>query len=308
MKQANPRLIGAFVLGGIALAVAALVLLSSQDLFAKKRRFVMYYQQSVKGLRLGAPVQLRGVPIGQVIAIDGIYEPERATITPRVTIEVKPETLLNVELPDDPSQYPVLPALESHGLRASLRSQSLLTGQLYVSLDFFPDKPVRKLGGEVDTYPEMPTIDSGLDQTLAMLEDLPIEEALLQATETLAAAETLIESLADQTLAKLQSLPIEEALVQATETLAAVERLIEDPMVAEAIRDFGVVAEDTDKLVIEVQAAAARLSKTLADDGALNQELLTVLREISSAARSVRKLADELERSPESLLRGKRQP
>ncbi len=79
-------------------------------------------------------------------------------------------------------------------------------------------------------------------------------------------------------------------------------------MVAEAIRDFGVVAEDTDSLVIEVQAAAARLSKTLADDGALNQELLTVLREISSAARSVRRLADELERRPESLLRGKRQP
>ncbi len=274
MKQANPRLIGAFVLGGIALAVAALVLLSSQDLFAKKRRFVMYYQQSVKGLRLGAPVQLRGVPIGEVIAIDGIYEPERATITPRVTIEVKPETLLNVELPDDPSQYPVLPALESHGLRASLRSQSLLTGQLYVSLDFFPDKPVRKLGGEVDIYPEMPTIDSGLDQTLSMLQDLPIKEALLQATET----------------------------------LAAVERLMEDPMIAEAIRNFDAVAEATDDLVIEVQGTAARLSERLADDGALNQELLTVLREISSAARSVRKLADELERRPESLLRGKRQP
>ena len=96
MKEANPRLIGAFVLGGVALAVAALVFLSSQDLFEKKRRFVMYYQQSVKGLRLGAPVQLRGVPIGQLMAIDGIYEPERATITPRVTIEVNPETLWQI--------------------------------------------------------------------------------------------------------------------------------------------------------------------------------------------------------------------
>ena len=271
MKEANPKLIGAFVLGGVALAVVALVFLSSQDLFAKKRRFVMYYQQSVKGLRLGAPVQLRGVPIGEVIAIDGIYDPEGATITPRVTIEVKPETLLNVELPDDPSQYPVLPALEPHGLRASLGSQSLLTGQLYVALDFFPDKPVRKLGGEVDAYPEMPTIDSGLDQTLAALQDLPIEEALIQATDTLAAAEALIEN----------------------------------PMLADAIRDLDTLLVDADGMVIELRDTGALLNEQVADDGALNHELLTALREISSAARPVRALADELERSPESLLRGK---
>jgi paraquat-inducible protein B len=302
LKQANPRLIGAFVLGGVALAVTALVFLSSQDIFAKKRRFVMYFQQSVKGLHVGAPVQLRGIPIGEVIAIDGIYEPDRATITPRITIEVKPETLVNVELPDDPSEYPVLPALEDFGLRASLRSQSLLTGQLYVSLDFLPDKPVRKLGREVDAYPEMPTIDSGLDQTLA----------------------------------KLQDLPVEEALVQATDALAAIERMIEDPVIIEAIRDLDTLMKDADDMVIELRGVAAllneqlgedggldalvkgtdamvielrnvagRLNERIAEDGALNQELLTALREISASARSVRELADELERRPESLLRGK---
>ncbi len=297
MRQVNSRLLGAFVLGAIVLAVAAVAFLGGDDLFAKRRRFVAYFQQSIKGLRVGAPVQFRGIPIGEVTAIEGVYDPASQSVTPRILLEVKPETLVNVHLPDDERKYPVLPNLVPHGLRLSLRTQSLLTGQLYVAMDFHPGEAPRWLDSAEDPYPELPTIDSGLDETLA----------------------------------KLQALPIEEMLVQATRTLEAAEEVLRDPQLGHVIASLGVFLRDADALVVEArgslenlegrlsrdtltsiegamrqaESALGLLQDRLSEDGALNQELLTALRDISSAARGVRALAWELEEHPESLVRGR---
>ncbi len=190
MKESNPKLIGAFIIGGVALAVLAAVLFSSEEYFTPKRQFVAYFQQSVTGLNVGAPVKFRGIPCGEVLAIDGIYDPDVGSMTPRVTLEFLPETLVNARVEE--GEYTLLPFLLQNGLRASLKSQSLLTGQLYVSLDFNPNTPERRLGGSADEFPELPTLDSVFDEALATLSELPIEEVVARVGSTLQAAEEIL--------------------------------------------------------------------------------------------------------------------
>ena len=311
MKQPNPRLIGAFVLGAVLLSVAALVYLSSQDLFAKRRRFVTYFQQSVKGLKLGAPVQFRGIPIGEVIGIEGVYDSEVGSVTPRLLLEVKPETLVNVQLPDDESEYPVLPSLISQGLRATLRSQSLLTGQLYVSLDFHPEKAVRRLTRGDDPYPELPSIDTGLDQTLAKLEDLPIEEVLICASKALASADALLSNPdLERTIGALPALVsnVDGLAVAASGAVVDLEeQLSEQTLVSaeEALEQAEQTMASGGAALEQAQRTLAVFERRASQDDALTLELLTTLRDVSAAARSIRGLAEELERHPESIVRGK---
>ena len=190
MKEANPKLIGLFVIGGIVLVVAALLLFSSQDFLTPKRLFVAYFQQSVNGLQVGAPVRFRGIPVGEVLQIEGVYDPDTGHMLPRVTVEFHPEAMENAKVQE--GEYTLLPLLLNNGMRASLKSASLLTGQLYVALNFRPKVPERYLGGGKDQYPELPTIDSGLDKTIEKFSDLPIKELLESMSSALEAAEDLL--------------------------------------------------------------------------------------------------------------------
>jgi len=317
MKKTDPKLIGIFVLGGLMLVVAALVLFSSQDYFTPKRQFVAYFHQSVNGLNVGAPVRFRGIPVGEVLAIEGVYEPDTGNMIPRLILEFRPETLENAAVRE--GEYTLFPLLLKNGLRASLKSASLLTGQLYVSLDFHPNVPVRTLGNENDKYPEMPTIDSGFDETLAKLSELPFEEVLARMGSTLAALEEILRNPnisdalaalpglladADSTVVELEKFVTGELTITAataTETLESARGSLRT-----------LAAKLADESLVQLDSSLAQFDKTLqlvekrlGQDDPLSYELLTTLREVSSAARSMRDLADSLEEHPESLLRGK---
>ena len=318
MKKANPKLIGAFVIGGLALVVTALVLFSSQDLFTPKRFFVAYFQQSVNGLNVGAPIRFRGIPVGEVLRIDGVYDPETGNMIPRLTLEFHPETMENAYV--EKGEYTLLPALLASGMRASLKSASLLTGQLYVSLDFHPGTPARYLGSGIDDYPELPTLDSGLDQVIAKLTELPIEELIAHLSSALAAAEDLLRHPGlDESLAVLPTL-----LTDADMTLVDLRHFMNRDLVAVAgeARQTLVAARSalqllsttiTEESLVQVNSTLTEFEETLQllqerldANEPLIHELTAALREIGGAARSVRDLADALEEHPESLVRGKR--
>ncbi len=320
MKDANPKLIGVFVIGGIILLVAALVLFSSQDLFTPKRQFVAYFQQSVNGLNIGAAVRFRGIPVGKVTQINGVYDPKTGNMLPRLTIEFLPETLENAIVEE--GEYTLFPLLLKNGMRASLKSTSLLTGQLYVSLDFYPDAPIRTLGGETDEYPEMPTIESGLDEFINKLSDLPLEDVLVRAAGALAAAEDL-----------LRNPEIDKALLALAPLLTDADTTFLD-LRQYLNHDLKAVTDEVRQTLSTTQNSVATLTKVLTDetlvrvnntlgefesllqvvqqrlglDDPLSHELLTTLRELGRAAQSVRNLADHIEEHPESLLRGKTTP
>jgi len=317
MKEASPKLIGVFVIGALVLLIASLVLFSSQDLFTPKRFFVAYFNQSVNGLNVGAQMRFRGIPVGEVLKIDGVYDPETGNMIPRLTLEFHPETMENAVVEE--GEYTLLPFLLARGMRASLKSASLLTGQLYVALDFHPGTPERYLGSGLDEYPELPTIDSGLDQAIAKLSGLPIEELFVRMNGALSAVEDLLRNPhIDESLAALPTL-----LTDADTTLVDLRQYINRDL-ADATQNASralTVARTSlqsltqtisDETLVQVDATLAELENTLkkvhqhleANDP-LMYELLGALHEIASAARSVRDLADTLEEHPESLVRGK---
>lgn len=317
MKEPNPKLIGMFVTGGVTLIVTALILFSSNDLFAQKRFFVAYFQQSVQGLNIGAAVRFRGIPIGKVTHIDGIYDPDTGNMIPRLTLEVRPETLVNAVLEED--EYNLFQLLLKNGMRASLKAESLLTGHLYVSLDFHPDKPVRFLGTGDEDYPEMPTIDSGLDAALAKLSHLPIEELITRAAAAMAATEDLLrdpniraalDSLAlllqhtDETVVDVNALvqnnlgntltEIDQTLISARASISTLTERVADGSLKQA-----------DAMMHELEQSLILLQVRMSRDDPLNHELLAVLRQIAAAAKSISALTDYLEEHPEALLKGK---
>lgn len=321
MKEANPKLIGLFVIGSISLVVVALLLFTAQDFLTPKRFFVAYFQQSVNGLYVGAAVRFRGIPVGKVTEISGVYEPESGHMIPRVTIEFHPESMEDAKVEE--GEYTLLPLLLEQGMRASLKSSSLLTKQLYVALEFQPDKPERYLGSKYDdAHPELPTIDSGLDMTIDMLSDLPIEEVIARLRSTLEAAEEVFKNPhVNEALATLPAL-----LSDVDATAVDIRKLVNGDLataVSEASQTLEVTRSSIQSLTTTVtEESLVQVSSTLTDlgdtlqlaqkrmsaDDVLMYELLAAIREMRSAAQSVRDLADALEEHPEAIIRGKKRP
>lgn len=317
MKKNNPSVIGLFVIGSATILMAAIALFSNQDFFTPKREFVIYFQQSVNGLHVGAPVRFRGIPVGEVIEIDGLYDPQTGIMIPRIKIEFRPETLEGAVVHE--GEYTLFPALLANGIRASLKSASLLTGQLYVALEFQPDTPERYLGSGNDEVPEMPSHDSGFDEALAKLSELPVEEVLVRASGALSAAEDLMRN--PDVRESLKHLPV--LLQSADETMIEFERFVN--------RDLSLAARDASKLLVSTTQSVDELAEILSSDtlsrvaGVLIQieetvllartrlekndplmvEMQSTLTNIRKAARAVRDLAESIEEQPESLLRGK---
>jgi paraquat-inducible protein B len=163
MTRANPAVVGGFVVGAIALTVIGLLLFGDTGWFVQRNQYVAYFPGSVKGLQVGAPVDFRGVTIGQVTEIRVQYDPQKVSARIPVIMEIDPTQIEVVGRDQAVAQSAEPERLIEAGFRAQLQSQSLLTGLLFVNLDFYPDKPTRLVGGD-EPYPEIPTIPADLEQ------------------------------------------------------------------------------------------------------------------------------------------------
>jgi paraquat-inducible protein B len=200
-SKINPTTIGAFVVGAVVLAVAGTLLFGGGKFFQEKLPYVLFFDSTVEGLNVGAPVIFRGVQVGQVTEVAAIANPQTFNIVIRVKIELVRGVLKVGESSgrfQDPHQ--AYEALVQKGIRASLRMQSFVTGLLFVALDFHPDTPV-KLTGLDPTYPEIPTIPSDMDQlkssiqqAMADLRKLPLEAILTEVLTVLKRADTLLDA------------------------------------------------------------------------------------------------------------------
>jgi paraquat-inducible protein B len=163
MSKANPAVIGGFVIGAIALIVVGLLVFGSTNWFTQRNNYIAYFPGSVNGLRAGAPVSFRGVTIGQVTEIKVMFNPETVSAQIPVVMELDPSQI-EMTAPDPAaSERQDAERLIKAGLRAQLQSQSLLTGLLFVNLDFGRLGQARLVGGP-QPYPEIPTIPSELEQ------------------------------------------------------------------------------------------------------------------------------------------------
>ena len=177
-KEVSKALIGAFILGAVILAVIAVLVFGSGSFFQDSERYVMHFTGSVKGLNTGAPVQLKGVPIGKVISINLEYSPTDESFFTQVIVEVPTGSVKIIGETDMGNPENSRLATEATidflikiGFRAKLVLQSFVTGQLLVAFDFYPDTPVNLMGFN-DDLQELPTLPSDMEALTKTFESI----------------------------------------------------------------------------------------------------------------------------------------
>jgi paraquat-inducible protein B len=299
-KQASKTLIGAFILGALGLVVAGVIVFGSGKLFRKVEKAVMYFEGSVRGLQVGAPVMFRGVQIGHVTNIVMEFNAKDLTALIPVYTEFYPGKIVPIGGGGGSFDQQYRQALIEKGLRAQLVLQSFVTGQLLVDVDFHPGTPIRLVGLEKE-YPEIPTIPSGIEKLTKTFEELPVKQIADRLNEALAGINKLLNSRDLQ--ASIGSL---NQLLKDTDALAKnlntkVEHL-DSEQIASSIKETLSAAQGT---LNETRKAVENINGIAAQNANLGYEIGRTLEQIAELSRSIRVLADYLERHPEALLRGK---
>lgn len=319
-RKANPVLVGSFVLGGVLLAVLAVVAFGSGRLFRDTGTFISYFEGSVTGLDIGAPVRFRGIDVGSVR--DVLLDLPNTTRTDRdlriaVVYDLDRESLESrgaMSRLADPFDIDTLLAL---GIRASLATESLLTGRKYIALDLDAVNPAPRVPVEGSPYPEIPSVNTGFerieDAVFSIIRDLgavPLDSLVNVAIETFRDVGTLASSPAlaaaierlpgtidrlDATVGSLQELlvrvdsavvPVTEGVRRTTEQTTAAMRQLEA-----TLAEVGVVLDD--------------VGGTFEPESPVLVEFERAMIELSGASRALRDLADYLERNPSAVIRGR---
>ncbi len=308
--------IGAFIIGALLIALATLVFVLGSGLGVERTRVVMVFDSSVKGLSIGAPVALRGVEIGQVTGINLILDNDAANLIMLVEADV---SSANVQSSQRTSEE-MIDDLIGRGLRAQLNLQSLLTGLLYVQLDFHPDTPAQLARIDSD-YTQIPTIPTGLEKFTRQIESLDIAQIAADVQSIAASIDEFISQdefrqlprELGKTLAGVQSLTTELQTAVASASPGLDQVLAStDHLVNQASETLPTLNTMLDRNLATLQAAASAFEKTMteidglvAPDSATTYQLNQALRELAMAGRALQLLAKTIEEQPESLLRGK---
>ncbi|NNL77720.1 MAG: MCE family protein [Desulfobacterales bacterium] len=196
-KQANKTAIGVFVVGAVAMIIVAIVIFGSGKFFTKTEIYVAYFQGSVKGLRIGAPVVFRGVKVGEVTDILIHANLQDLSIEIPVVFQIEPERFSELAAANR-GRRKMVDNLIKRGLRAQLQMQSLVTGQLVINLDFDPDEPVRLLGKVGKDFGkdvlEVPTIQTSMQMLEKTMEEVPLEDLARSIQNSLNGIERIVNS------------------------------------------------------------------------------------------------------------------
>jgi len=342
--KASKTLIGAFVVGAVILIAAGLMVFGGGKFMKKTQEFVLFFEGSVKGLSVGSPVLVGGVKIGSVKRIDIEYNAKTLVFYVPVFIEIEPNRIRLIKGERMPMAE-MLPRLIKRGLRAQLTMGSLITGQLIVELEYYPDTPVKLIGLDRD-YPEIPTIPSTFQAIFDTLKDLPLKktlESLITAVKALenilkspeipeilhttnlamADARRLINDLnsrvgpladgLDATVAEYKKIAInvnekvDPLMENVNHTVTDARKLVKnmDEKLKTLAAKIAEGLEASHEAMEQARKTLAILQSRLGKDSPLLNQLENTLREFNEMARSIRSLANYLSRHPEALLRGK---
>lgn len=319
-RKANPALVGAFVVGAIALAVVGLVVFGSGQMFKHTFKFVCFFPGAVDGLNIGAPVKFKGVEIGSVTDIRLRLEGQKAVDALQVSQGVRIPVMIEIDNDklvgrgtkglQDPGR---LKHTIDLGLRAQLASQSLVTGLLFVQLDFKPDTEATLVlppDSELREIPTIPTsmeqIQSAAQQIIHKLEDMHFEELVKSATETVDGINKVVNSPGLQRT--IEALPETVANINQAVTSLRDLTVSLDHKEGPLLESVKVTSDKTGAALEQARATLQSLQALIDPNAPLANRLISSLQEISDAARSVRLLADYLERNPSAVVRGKEVP
>lgn len=283
--------------------------------YTEKVVYALYFDGSVNGLAVGAPVQFKGIKIGSVRDISLEIDEEQKKYYIPVLIEIEPQRIKISEDGDEirsivetrELRQKIIKNLIKRGLKAKLKASNFLTGQLIVDLDLMPDKQavyVKKSGG----YPEIPTVSADLEEitsTLAQLvekiDKLPIEKLGNSLANTVDGFDKFINS------GELQA-TIKEYRELAVSIRVVAENIDKEtlPKIGTTLGDAESALKKVDQTLTSAQSMFANANGLIADGSPFKYDVTSMLQELAAASRAVRSLAEFLERNPSSLISGKR--
>lgn len=328
--KANPTRIGFFVIGAIVLLVGCLIVFGSGRFFEKTLSFVAFFEGSLSGLSVGAPVTFRGIPIGSVTDVKVQLFPQGRTARIPVYFDVVPEKLEIMGEVTGTRQERIKQLIDV-GMRAELVSQSLVTGQLGIEISMQPGTAVKLVGGD-PSVDEMPTVPSPIQQLMGELQKIKLDQLVESANALITQVATIVSAPEVQELAPEVASLIAEArtllvdldaeikptvtslrgatdaakmmLDQGQDTLAKI-----DAGLSPAIADVRQLVRELDAglpaTLRRLDATLAAVEASVKPESAVMKDVRSALSQVANAARSLRKLADTLERDPSALIRGK---
>lgn len=331
-QKANPVIIGFFVIGAVIVMLVAVVVLGSISFNDERCNCVLYFKGSLHGLNEGAPVTYQGVKIGQVTDIVIAFDPEARDYKTPVYVNIDRENLgypSENKDPDKAGEKKFLQDMVAKGLKAKLEMQSLVTGQLYIDFDFYPETEVLYRGAEHD-YLEIPTLPSKMEQLTSALANLELESLINRAVDALDNLNSFLTSKATQRVVDNFAETFEhmDNLILTTDRnlprlVEGVRKLTDDfdvltnelnKSLQKGRKEFGPVAADLratlgriDRAALVFAKVSENVSRMTSRNSRLTYELNNTLQEVTRAADSVRALADLLQRNPDVLLYGPRE-
>ena len=269
VQKPDPRKTGMFVLAGLLIFFASLLMINKDRLFSHSIKYVLYFQGSIKGLNIGSPVVFNGVPIGRVVRISLITDVETTEIHIPVYIETNENSFIlkSAKKPHKDDIREFTDKMIAKGLRAKLENQSLLTGQMMIGLSYYPDTPVN-LHNHNSKIIEIPTLPSIGESFLQTVQKLPLRDMVMDMNALLKEADKLVKSIN---------------------------------------RDAPDVMRDVSALTHSLSQVAKKTETALESFDADSRTMLDLnkmLRDFSAAAQSLRNWSDYLEHNPEALIRG----
>ena len=327
--KANPTLVGVFVLGAILIAVGATIFLGTTKLFTKEKRCICFFQQSVAGLQVGSPVKFKGVPIGQVKNIQIRFNADATTYV-KILFDINTDTVVNnlgadISILDEGSDR----KQTDRGLRATLAYESLITGLIYLELDYHENAPPPVFLQGDNAYTEVPTLPSNIEailenatKSVAKLGKVDFEglgkdlqELLQTANKGLSQIQfdelnTALKRAADSISGLATSPELKDTLASARQALADLSKTLTslqaqiDPLG----RQLTPTLEQLRKTLVGLQKTTTQINSTLAPEGDLRYQLNGTLGELGEMAKSLERLSEFLERNPNALIFGRNPP
>jgi paraquat-inducible protein B len=329
-KPVNPYTIGAFLVGSLALLIAAVLIFGGGQFLKKKTEFVIYFDGALNGLNVGAPVKLQGVQIGTVKEISLELAKNASHVTKPVVIEVDPGVIMD----SSGRPWQAVTTLKQRqqnakklidaGIKAQLQMQSLLTGLLYVEFNFFPDEPVKLTGLNYKDLPELPSIPTTADQLkstadelLTKFRQLPIEDIVKDFAVTMKEVRDIMTS---EDFKKSRA-ALGKTLAETEKLVASLNRDLKPlvnnmngtvtdtrTMVQQFTHEMRPVLTSTEKTLNTATNVLLESRQTLGSVDALtapDAPLWQSLEALRDAAQSTKDLTDYLERHPDSIIYGK---
>ena len=271
-----------------------------EQVYTRKVNFVLFFEGSVRGLDVGAPVEFKGIKIGRVVDIRLEFDHNHSSFMIPVLIELEPERI--IAKGDDKSPEDTLKTLVDRGLRARLQTGSLLTGKLFVELDMHPDTRVRLVSGQAK-IPELPTIPAELEQItdsikgiLAKLEKVELDKMGDELHSALQGANTL-----------LNKPELLESITEMNEALKAFKSVMTklDPKVEPIAENINEAMRSGKKALDNINHTVKLFDKLLRSDSPVQFRIIRMADEMAEAGRALQRFLELLEENPQSLIFGK---